>query len=742
MTSAAISTHINDYTFERLSTSPPLEVDEAAALRAWWQRDAELAESFPAFLVRNKVLIADAVDTLRMMQKGYLIFNDNEHLFTKEGLETVQQLREISRSFSLDEQTDNQQSNAEHATQVFDLEPTELDISRVRPQREPSTVWRAAPDQGKSELLTWAKQTLEANWGKSGPLSHQVLGAYQVGSLLGNGPWGSVYHAIDLVQQREVALKVLDAKLSQRPEAETHFYNQSRCGMRLKNPNLVQVYSTSQEGEFFFQVMPYLRSQNLEQRLALEGALPLSEVWQFAQQACSVLTYLHQAGHAHHNLKPSNWWCNADKLLLSDYGLLPPENTKEISLENRVLVELRQLTLCMYLMTTAQVTNVQAFTLAQQTRYHNTGAIQGAGMDLSRVPTPLAEVIHRIWSIANANAAPTLARFAAELKERDAASAETLPQFNDDDCTVEESTMGVEFSSLSIGSWVGKCLITERIGSGSTCEVFRAVHRTLNVPVALKVLQTDLMDSDPSVVQTFSSEAKLLARLTHPNVVRVIDYEDQANPPYLMMEYVEGWSLAELIEQTGRLQLDRVFVILGQALNGLAAAAQIGLIHGDLNPANILLTKDGTAKIADFGLATLSQNSGPEDAANDLQVGAGTPAYMAPEQIEPNGKQIDFRADIYSLGCTFYHTITGRLPFEGGSPMEVWLKHLRSEVPQQPLADFPREVVKIINKMLAKAPEQRQQSYEELAADFNRCSQALGRPKQSLLRGWLKGKGL
>lgn len=743
MTSATSSAALDHYTLEQLSKHPPLAAAEAEALHKWWQRDGEAGELFPQFLARQEILIPDAVDTLRMMQKGYLSFADNQHLFTKQGLAAVEELREVSRSFSLheDSQFIQEDNNAEKATQAMDLEPTELELAQVtRPQKEPSTVMRSAPAETKSKVLAWAQRTLQADWEQTGPLSNQVVGAFQIGSLLGSGPWGSIYHAVDLVHQREVALKVLDRELASH-EAATHFLHCSRLAMRSQHPNLVRVYSANQEGESLFQARQYLKCRNLEQRLALEGALPMSEVWQLARQACSILEYVHQAGEAHHNLKPTNWWFDQGRLLLSDLGLLSPDHSTAVPPEHSRLVELRQLTLCMYLMATAQVTTSKAFSIARQTQFHDPTAMQSAGMDLSRVPSALAEVIHRIWSISQPGQAPTLETLAEELRHREATHDEPLPQFSDEDFTHEGSTLGLEVSSLSIGSWLGKCLITERIGEGSTCEVFRAVHRTLNVPVALKVIQPELLDSDPSVVQTFSTEAKLLARLAHPNVVRVIDYEDEATPPYLVMEYVEGWSLAELIEQTGRLQLDRVIGILGQVVRGLEAASQLGLVHGDLNPANILLTKDGTAKIADFGLATLSQPNTPEGSAGqDWQVGAGTPAYMAPEQIEPTGNPLDCRADIYALGCTFYHAVTGNLPFEGSSPMEVWLKHLRSEVPQKPLADLPKEVAQTIKKMLAKAPEQRQQTYAELIADFERCLQSPGRSSPSWLGGWLKGK--
>jgi serine/threonine protein kinase len=263
---------------------------------------------------------------------------------------------------------------------------------------------------------------------------------------------------------------------------------------------------------------------------------------------------------------------------------------------------------------------------------------------------------------------------------------------------------------------LGKCLLTEFVGQGAVGVVYRGLHRSLNIPVAVKVLHLSALEQDASARQQLRAEARLLAQLNHPHIVRVWDFEDQGSYPYMVLEYVEGLSLAELIQQSGRLRWDRAREVIGQVARGLAAAGKLGIVHRDVKPANILLTRDGSAKLADLGLAVVSSNPVLAQAASadaaDAGLG-GTAAYMAPEQV--CGAVVDHRADIYGLGATLYHAITGCLPFTGRSRMEVMLKQVR-QPPPPPHALVPElgpAVSAVVLRMLAKNPDERFQTYEE-----------------------------
>jgi tetratricopeptide (TPR) repeat protein len=272
---------------------------------------------------------------------------------------------------------------------------------------------------------------------------------------------------------------------------------------------------------------------------------------------------------------------------------------------------------------------------------------------------------------------------------------------------------------LQVGLALGKLLLTQRIGAGATGIVFRAFHQSLGIPVAVKVLRGEDVEADPSLYEQLKSEARLLAQLNHPNVVRVWDFEDHPRHPYLVLDLIEGLSLAELIQQSGRLQLDRAVEIILQAAEGLAAALAVGVIHRDVKPANILIARNGVAKLVDFGLAMVANKEllAHNNCLPATVAPAGTPAYMAPEQFfAPD--TVDHRADIYSLGATFYHAVTGRVPFEGHSVREILLKQAHEQLapPNEIVPGLPRAVGDLVNRMMAKSPRDRVQNYEELIA--------------------------
>jgi serine/threonine protein kinase len=275
--------------------------------------------------------------------------------------------------------------------------------------------------------------------------------------------------------------------------------------------------------------------------------------------------------------------------------------------------------------------------------------------------------------------------------------------------------------AVRAGTLLGKYLVVEQIGRGASCVVFRGLHRGLNLTVAIKVLPHESDPDDPVVRERFRAEARLQARLDHPNIVRVLDFEDEVALPYMVLEYVAGPTLADHIAKSGRVPPDQALKAVLQISEALAAANQIGVVHRDVKPANILLSADGRrAKLADLGLALVV---GPARAAaasgtrRDTVV--GTAAYIAPEQAL-SVPDIDHRADIYSLGATLYHALTGRLVFTGRSRLEVLFKHVREPVvpPEQLVPELGANVSAVVLKMMAKDAGARQQTYAELLGDL------------------------
>jgi|RhiMethySRZTD1v2_1073278.scaffolds.fasta_scaffold59622_2 serine/threonine protein kinase len=275
-----------------------------------------------------------------------------------------------------------------------------------------------------------------------------------------------------------------------------------------------------------------------------------------------------------------------------------------------------------------------------------------------------------------------------------------------------------------VGTRLGNYELTRLIGAGATSVVFKGRHRKLKIPVAVKVLRQSALSGSSKLLSKLVSEAVLLARLNHPHVVRLWDLEDEGPHPYLVLEYVDGMSLAELLaRKNSPIWAGFAIAFIRQAVEGLAQAHALGIVHRDVKPGNLLLGHDGTAKVADLGLAVvvgewLSRTSGPGSIET---APAGTAAYLAPEQAYAP-KSVDFRADIYSLGCTLYHAVTGRLPFDGRSSMEVIMKHLneRPIPPRQLIPEVTRDISDLILRMMAKKPEERMSSYEELRTELGR----------------------
>lgn len=255
--------------------------------------------------------------------------------------------------------------------------------------------------------------------------------------------------------------------------------------------------------------------------------------------------------------------------------------------------------------------------------------------------------------------------------------------------------------------------IIDKVGSGGMADVYKALCHRLNRYVAIKILKSEF-SSDTNFVQKFRAEAQSVAGLSHPNIVSVYDVGDDDGLHYIVMELVEGITLKRFIEKRRRLDVKEAVGIAIQIAMGMEAAHTHHIIHRDIKPQNIIISREGKVKVADFGIAkaatsnTISQNA------------IGSVHYLSPEQAR--GGYSDERSDIYSLGVTLYEMLTGQVPFAGDNSVSVALLHIQSEaVPVRELnPDVPLSVDKIIQKCMQKKPERRYQSASELINDLKR----------------------
>src|SRR5579885_2755120 len=266
-----------------------------------------------------------------------------------------------------------------------------------------------------------------------------------------------------------------------------------------------------------------------------------------------------------------------------------------------------------------------------------------------------------------------------------------------------------------LGKWrrfnIGKYKVLERLGQGGMGSVYLCEHRLMRRRVAVKVLPTAKAD-DPASLDRFYREARVVAALDHPNIVRAYDIDQDEKLHFLVMEYVDGSSFQEIVKRTGPMDVTRACHYIRQAAQGLQHAHEAaGIVHRDIKPGNILVDRGGTVKVLDMGLARFFHDE--EDILTkkyDENV-LGTADYLAPEQAL-DSHAVDIRADIYSLGATFYFLLTGRTPFIEGTVAQKLIWHqTRQPKPIRSLRpDVPEELAAVIEKMMAKDPAQRYQS--------------------------------
>ena len=282
-------------------------------------------------------------------------------------------------------------------------------------------------------------------------------------------------------------------------------------------------------------------------------------------------------------------------------------------------------------------------------------------------------------------------------------------------------TLETPAEELTTGSiFAGRYQIIEELGKGGMGKVYKAIDKKLNEEVALKLIKPEIA-SDKKTLERFSNELKFARKIAHKNVGRMYELMEEKGTHFITMEYVPGQDLRGLIRQTGQLTVGTAVSIAKQVSEGLTEAHRLGVIHRDLKPQNIMIDKEGNARIMDFGIARSVSGKGITGAG----VMVGTPEYMSPEQVE--SKETDQRSDIYSLGVILYEMVTGRVPFEGDTPLSVAVKH-KTEVPPDPKqvnTQIPEDLSHLILNCLEKNKEKRYQSAGEVRSELKKIEKGI-----------------
>src|ERR1043165_6285796 len=291
-------------------------------------------------------------------------------------------------------------------------------------------------------------------------------------------------------------------------------------------------------------------------------------------------------------------------------------------------------------------------------------------------------------------------------------------------CPADGVALEKDPDSLVGATLAGKYRIDARLNEGGMGTVYRGTHVLMDKTVAIKVLRPSLA-ADEKIVARFSREARAASRISHPNALSVTDFgEDESGHVFLVMEFLSGKTLKQVIRDEGPLPLARVVDITRQVGDALNAAHEQGVVHRDLKSDNIMLVDTMTgdhAKVLDFGIAKINEADGnPVDTgltAPNLVI--GTPQYMSPEQCSQD-VEIDSRSDIYSLGVILFEMLVGHVPVSGDSPTMVMMKHLQEPVPSvmEERADIPASVARVVARAMAKMPSHRYQNVAELVEDL------------------------
>lgn len=522
---------------------------------------------------------------------------------------------------------------------------------------------------------------------------------YEIQETIGKDYLGVLYKAKDLSLGRSVMIR----RLAQQDKNITSILQeQTRIVSALSHSNILTVYDGGKDEDHYFICMEFVEGETMRQFLS-RGSPDISDICEMASQICLALAYAHKRGVIHKSLSPENIYVTAgNHIKIANFGFegksekgstivskqySSPEQLIGQKLDGRS--DLYSLGIILYEM----LYGTPPYSGEDVEAQHLKKEIEFQEIPHRNVPVFLTQIIKKCLR--------------KDPEHRYAASEQILEE--------------LEVADIVPGMVIEKRYeILKQLGTGGMGHVYQALDRELDEPVALKVLRAEI-SADPVIQKRFFREIKVTRMITHPNVVKVFDIGKYKGNRFISMEYIEGVGLDYWLRNNPNAELRTLLNILGKILQGVQAAHAQGIIHRDLKPQNVLLDRSLNPHVLDFGIARSKDNV---DATSSGQV-LGSPKYMSPEQIQ--GKELDPRTDIYSLGVLMFFLFTGYEPFTGEDSRNIIMKQLTQ--PPPPLRDanpvLPAWLERIVAKALEKDRNRRYIDLKEMMEDLRKGYETL-----------------
>lgn len=570
---------------------------------------------------------------------------------------------------------------------------------------------------------------------------------YEILEKIGHGGMGSVYRARHVYLDEERAIKLIQTQIATSEDFVNRFIREAKTLAKLRHPNLVQLYEFGMlENNRFFMVLELLRGETTLQRIQKLQRIPLQNALRIIREAAMGLEAAHQKGIIHRDLSPDNLFLvqtesGVETTKVIDFGIARPtaKETQRFTRTNMFIGKLEYVSpeLCGQIGEGEELDQRADIYSLGVTLYHMvTGRLPFTSntpqgymyKHLNENPRPLSSHVDC------GPFPPELDHFIAKAmakkrENRHSSMKEVIEHLNHIETSLTPTIQAHGWTAPVLpapGSFfANRYLIEKRIGEGGMGTVFKASDRMLDISVAIKALNRELVSNETNL-NRLKREVILARKVAHPNVCRIYDIGEADGVHYVSMEYVEGKSLSEILHQRGALPLQEAIAIMRQVLYALGAAHRAEIVHRDLKPQNIMVDHRGRATMMDFGISFSA------DAGHLTQTGmmVGTPRYMAPEQFKE--QEFDHRADLYSAGVILYEILTGRAPFDARTPASMMYAHLNTPPPRpsQFSPELGPQLESVILRALEKDPSKRFQNTQEFITALEQPMRIAAEPRK------------